>query len=482
MAASLRARRIAALALVAAIAAAWAIPGPVPALIARQEAVLLGRYAVGHFTALALGTLALGLAAALLGSRRTLAEAALLAVLAIGSTLAAVVAIAALARQSVAPRYVSTPVADAIADPALRARLAGRVLTRRPGLRWEVVREDVPAPGRTYPRRAPGQPARPVVLSTDDRGLRNAPRAGSYDVVVAGDSFTEGSMVSDGETWWRRVAEGSGLRVYNTAVSGLSVREYLNNWAAFGLDTGARTAVVTLYEGNDWKPLPDPVAPVTAPGWLSGESPLRRRAEIALVQLLAPIGAGRPPPPSLGLSWLPVRVAGNDYAFEPKHLMRLDWDPAAFRAAPAWRTNEAVLRDLADLTRERGVRLVVAYAPSKPHVLLPLLRDAVSAEQLHAFAAFRRGGADLAPPQALRERLEARLDAQERTLGDWCAAQGVAFVSLTAPLRDAVARGVPAFFTYDPHWTEQGHAVVASTLAAALRDRSLVIPASSRVP
>jgi hypothetical protein len=499
-------RRIVAAVLVAIVAIAWAVPGPVPALVARQEVILLGRYAVGHFAVLALATPVVLLAAALLGSRRSLAESALLAALALGSTWLAVVAVASLAHEAIGPRYVATPVEDAVADPALRGRLAGRVLTRQPDFRWEVVREDRPAAGRSYPRRVPGQPSRPVVLTTDDRGLRNEPRAGVYDVVVTGDSFTEGSMVSDDETWWRLLARARGLRVYNTGVSGLSIREYLNNWAAFGLDTGARTVIVTLYEGNDWKPLKGASEPrvATASSWglaarlrlatreagggapvegrrllragvfdvVFGDSPLRGRAELALVQLLAPIGAGRPTPATVGLAWMPVAVTAGGvtqhYAFEPKHMMRLDWDAAAFAAAPEWTTNEPVLRELAALARERGVRLVFAYAPSKPHVVLPLVRDQVSAEALRAFAAYRDRDDPLPEAAAFRERLFARLDVQETRLRDWCAANGTEFVSLTAPLRDAVARGIPAFFTYDPHWTERGHAVIAAHLAARL--------------
>jgi hypothetical protein len=250
-------RRIAALALLAALAVAWAIPGPVDALVARQEAILLGRYTVGHFAGLVIATIAVGVLAALLWSRRSVVEATALVGLVALSTWAGAAVVATAARQIVSPRYIETPVARAVADPALRERLRGRVLTRQPDYRWDVVREDVPAPGRSYPRRVAGQPSRPVLLTTDDRGLRNAPRSGRYDVVVAG-------TPSPKARWCRTtnvvVAARArvGRRIYNTAVSGLSIREYLNNWIAFGLDSGARTLVVLLYEGNDWKPLSGP--------------------------------------------------------------------------------------------------------------------------------------------------------------------------------------------------------------------------------
>ncbi len=485
-------RRLVAAALVAVIAVAWAIPGPVVAHVARQEPLLLGRYVVGHFAVLVLGTLLLGLAAALLWTRRSLAERVALAALVLVSSGAGVVLVSSFARMEIAPRYLSAPVASVVQDPALRGRLGGSVTTREPNYRWNVVREDLPAPGRSYRDRVPGHPPLPIVLSTDDRGLRNPPRSGRYDVVVAGDSFTEGSMVSDAQTWWSLLAQRRGLRVYNTGVSGLSIREYLNNWAAFGLDSGAHTLIVTVYEGNDWKTLP-PVAPVVAgaaalPDYHAGvpgaglldrlfdfawaTSPLRWRTQLALVQLLAPIGAATPLPHSEGLDWMPAAVRGGGtthyYAWEPKHMMRLDWEPAAFAASPEWTTNEVVLRQIAALARERGVRLVIAYAPSKPHVVLPLLRGQVSAAQLRAFAEFRDRPAVLAPAEPFREQLYRHLDTQENVLRDWCAAQGVDFVSLTPVLRARMAEGVPVFFTYDPHWTEAGHAVVAARLAESL--------------
>ena len=483
-------RRRVALGLLVIIAIAWAIPGPVVAHVARQEPLLLGRYVMGHFAALAIGTLLLGLAAALLWNQRSLGESALLALLALGSAFAGVVVVSSYARISIAPRYQSAPVANFVKDPALRARLGGNVTTREPNFRWEVLREDLPAPGRSYPQRVAGRPAQPVVLSTDDRGLRNPPRAGRYDVVVAGDSFTEGSMVSDAQTWWSLLARQTGVRVYNTGVSGLTIREYLNNWVAFGLDSGARTLIVTIYEGNDWKPLgpaPETAAVASAvrqagvfdAGLLHrafdfawNTSPLRWRAELALQQLLTPIGADWPLPPSVALSWMPAAVTAGGttrhYAWAPKHMMRLDWEPAAFAAAPEWTTNEVVLRQIADLARERGVRLVVVYAPSKPHVVLPLLRDQVSAEQLRAFGVLRDRADKLPPPEPFRDRLYRNLDTQENVLREWCSGRGVEFVSLTKVLRERIAEGVPAYFTYDPHWTDEGHAAVATHLATAL--------------
>jgi hypothetical protein len=73
------------------------------------------------------------------------------------------------------------------------------------------------------------------------------------------------------------------------------------------------------------------------------------------------------------------------------------------------------------------------------------------------------------PPEPFRDRFYRNLDTQENTLRDWCVDRGVEFVSLTEVLREHVAEGVPTYFTYDPHWSDEGHAAVAAHLATTLR-------------
>jgi hypothetical protein len=205
------------------------------------------------------------------------------------------------------------------------------------------------------------------------------------------------------------------------------------------------------------------------------DSPLRARLNSWLVRTLGPVRAGAPLPESPALSWMPVAVhtpAGvQHYAFEPKRLTRLDWSKAEFERAPEWTETAQVFRELRDQAERRGVHLVLAYAPSTPHVVMPLVRDRVSAEELRAFAALDRD--ELPPPAQFQERFFARIDVQEGVFLGFCAAEGIACVSTTAPLRDAMARGVQVYFSYDPHWTALGHQVVARTIAEHLRSRGL---------
>ena len=168
---------------------------------------------------------------------------------------------------------------------------------------------------------------------------------------------------------------------------------------------------------------------------------------------------------------MPAAVRSPDgrehhYAFEPKRMMRLYWTPEDFARAPEWTTNARIFEEVVAAARSRGVRLIFSWAPSAPHVVLPLLRGRVPAEQLRAFAAFDED--DLPPAPEFERELFARLDSVESVFREFCARHGVEFVSPTRALRERMAAGVPVYFTYDQHWTRLGHEVVAEVLAAHL--------------
>ena len=477
----LRLRRALAALLALATLAAWLAPYDVARFVAKQEVVLLGRYTVGIFTGLVIGSALLLLLAGLLASRRSLGEAAALAVLVLSSVAVGASIVSVWSYVEIPPRYLRRSLEEVVPDPALRARLRGSVMTRQPGLLWKTVRRDEPPPGRSFPRAAEGFPPRRIELRTDDRGLRNLERRGSYDLVVAGDSFTEGSMVDDSQTWWRLLGERTGLRVYNVAVSGLQPLEYLNHFAAFGLELSPRTALFAVYEGNDFKGYdprdaeapPAPSLADRALGWLHGDSPIRGRLKRVFIDWLAPIGAQRPLPPGSGLDWMPVPVAAggsvHHYAFEPRNVLGLALGDD-FAASREWREASEVFETIAELTAERGVRLVFLYVPAKEHVVLPLVQEQISPEALRSFLALG-SRKELPPAPELAAKIYAGLDARESVMREWCRGRGVELLSATALLREHMAAGEQVYFTYDQHWTELGHAAVGEWLARVLGPR-----------
>ncbi len=493
-------RRAAAVALLAALAVAWAIPSDVVALIAENDHVLLGRYAEGYLVALALATLLALPTAAMLWAGTRLLEIALRLVLVVGSCALAFAVVSIALRVPATPRYVETPVEPLARD--VDPTLVGITRRRQPDERFEIRRADRPGPERSYPNAPPGFETATVTLTTDAQGFRNPDSHDRWDIVVVGDSFAEGSMVSDGEVWTEELGERLGRTVFNAAVSGASPREYLNNLAAFGLEHDPRLVIVSVYEGNDFKPSrpPPPLtaadAPLAQPGlWervgaaLSRyrsaafeDSPLRARLKSWLIGTLGPVRADAPVPDSPVLSWMPVAVpspAGTHYySFEPKRLMRLYWEPERFERSPAWTTNAEIFRHIHALTTREGIPLVMVYVPSKPHVVMPLVRDRVPPEALRAFAALEED--DLPPPEAFRDALFQRLDSQERVFLSFCRSEGIPCISLTAPLREHMAAGEAVYFTYDPHWTRLGHAVAAQVVAEELA--SLPLPAAEGAP
>jgi hypothetical protein len=479
--------RAAALGLLAVAAAVWIVPSDVPRLIARQRDVLLGRYSEGHLVAAVLVSLLAAPAAAMLWRGvRGLEIAVRLALATASGALAFAVASIASYRPA-QQRYLETPVR---AFRSVPEDFAGATRRRQPNERFELERRDEPGPARSYPDRPAGFASARVVVSTDADGFRNGGPVARCDVVVTGDSFSEGSMVDDAEVWSARLAAAHDLRVRNVAMSGASPRHALNNLAAFGAACEPRVVVATVYEGNDFK-RHDEAAPLGGdlPGRVSlaariaawrrlafEDSPLRFRLKRWLLGALGPVRAAAPIPPSEGLGWMPVRVAGRPYAFEPKDLVRLAVVRERFERSPSFTDNARVYREMAAFARSRGAELLLVYAPSKPRVVLPAVRDRIPPSALHAFAAFEED--DLPPPDRFASELFDRLETTERVFFDFCARESIACESLTQPLRAEVRLGRQVYFSYDPHWTRLGHDIVAERVASRLAaERWLEAPA-----
>lgn len=484
-----RLRRAAAAALVATAAGVWIVPSDVARLVARQQDVLLGRYDEGHLAAAVLCTLLFVPAAWML--LRGVGPLELLVRLGL-ATGSAALAFAIASIVSYAPakqRYLETPVDRLVAEAPVP--LVGATRRRQPGRRFELDRADLPPAARSYSNAPPGFQEARIVLTTDRDGLRNPALPEAWEIAVAGDSFAEGSMVSDDEVWSARLASALGLPLRNVAMSGASPRVALNNLLAFGANERLRLAIVSVYEGNDFKDHSESLALLagddTGPpalrdrlaAWrrLSFEdSPLRARLKHWLIATLGPVRRDAPLPAAPGLSWMPVRVESSagvrHYAFDPGDLLALRLERERFEASRAWTTNADVLRQAAAWGRATGVELLFVYVPSKVHVVLPLVRDAVPAEALRAFAAYKKR--DLPPAGRFAEQVYGSLDAIEGVFFDFCSAEALRCASTTEALRRALAAGEQVYFSYDQHWTRVGHALVADLVEAELRAAGLV--------
>ena len=169
------------------------------------------------------------------------------------------------------------------------------------------------------------------------------------------------------------------------------------------------------------------------------------------------------------VSWLPVKIqndsTGKPYAFDLKSL--LDHYHAVnsetLLQSKGWQETLNRLREMKQLCAENGIRLIIVFAPDKPHVLPPLIKDTLSPDQLRAFMALKEK--HLPPAKELVDTLFSRLDVQESTMKQFCEKESIEFISLTDTLRQNITSGTQVYFTYDQHWAPPGHQIVAQILS-----------------
>lgn len=496
MAHGLLIRRLLALLILGCSLALWTTESDLLKLIARQEEILFGRYSRGHFGALlALTPLLWGLAAAL-WARTTLLRALGNFLLGTASTLVSILLLVYLSSLLAGPaRYAETDAAED--ERARELELAGVLRHRPPNERYELTWVDEPPQARSYPDAPPGYGAVDIVLTSDERGFRNPNYTGGRpDIVVVGDSFAAGSHVSDDQGWVELLQRRSGQRFYNLGVSGSGPRTYLNNFVYHGIDLAPRQVLFMLYEGNDFKRsviLPPAGARVTAADQAAEPAPppgLLKRLDRHLSQAMksSPVTGGlrelshrvfeparsdRPVPGyEAAMGFMPVAVTAPDgrlrhYSFKPKRLLSLYHDPEQWAASSIWQATTALLDEFVQRARDHGIEPVFFYAPSKPHVVLPLVADEdLPAEQLWQFA--RHDRRSLPEPELFKKEIMQRLDSQASVFMDWCRDRDQRCLDLTPALTRATAAGIQTYFTYDQHWSPDGNRVVADAIEAFL--------------
>lgn len=451
----------------------WFFPSNVVELIARHRHVLLGRYSLERFSLFFFLTPILWLATYALWASIKLSgkQVAFRIVALVFSIILATLAIHILGQLTRKPRYVEKEVKFRRDWPG--DQVHDVVRHRPPNSFYRVCYTDASPAARSYPDPLPGYPTVDITLTTDARGYRNLTSFEQYDIVTVGDSFTEGSRVSDDEPWPVLLGKKLGRRVYNLGISGGRADYYLNVFRAFGLDLRPKVAIFMIYEGNDFKGVRLEKASINTGRSLGKRiekaikySPVGMAFRKAFIKLLGPINADGPVPGAEILSWMPVEVPSGPgakyYAFRPKRLMRLYWTECEFRQSFGWTSTVKVFKMIKDICDKERIRLVFVYAPSKPHVVMPLVEENLSPEYLYGFASFKKRG--LPPPKEFKKKLYDRLGSQENVLRKFCQSQGIGFVSATAALQKMAAGGHQVYYTYDQHWTPLGHMVVAEEL------------------
>lgn len=432
----------------------WIIPSDIVEQVARDRQTLLGRYSRRHFTwilaVFAVSTILIHLHLSptkAVKKKRIFRTVAVL----LGLTVTLFAADVTL-RLTKSWRYV----------------LGDLAYHRPPGSVWEDIFEDKPEAIRTYPNAPAGYPTVRSTMTIDERGFRNLGAAEHYRVVVLGDSFAEGSYVSDEQTWPYLFAQKSDVSTYNLGMSGYAPQHYRAALMQHGAELKPDYVFCLIYEGNDFKSAK--VTLKAPPEWqrFFKRSPIIEAIDGFIVRTFGPIGAKREVEGIDMLSWMPVAFPpGPDaryYAFPPIHLVRHYVTRSEFEEGKHWKRTVANLDEILKLTKQTGARLVVLFAPTKPHVVMPPLAGSLPAEKVRAFVALK-ADEKLPPAEEFMRKLVADFEVKESLTRQWCEANGAGFLSLTQPLRDAAAQGRQVFYTYNQHWSPQGHEVVARALA-----------------
>lgn len=314
-----------------------------------------------------------------------------------------------------------------------------------------------------------------VTIHYDKDGFRNPDSLADWDIVVAGDSFTESGYLPDNEIFTGILAAATDRRVKNLGISDTGNFSHSFYLKSYGKSPSSRTAVLAFFEGND---LVDDIKELKdlAKYKATGERPTKEIGpEPSLIRTLYHLARDYKK-----MSLRPQSLANATYFAKqsPGHLI----DPAHIANASFISDGTAIPVTIADapptpeqMTAEQKAALGealdtwaktcrelkmdswLAYLPCKRRVLHGHLRQ----------------GADYPDPGWQLNELPSYVASE-------CAARGIRFVDTTPPLADLAAKGVLTFNPiYDTHYNREGHRAVGETLAAALKGNAAVQPAVS---
>lgn len=436
----------------------WAIPSNVVKLIAREQPIVLGRYSRAHFSWLLVALVFSSIAIFLRQAPTATVRKRRVFVLVAGCL-------------GLVPSLF-------VLDIALRMRTDYPyapdefVYHRPPDAKYDLPYDDVPECKRSFPRTLAGYGHIDCVMSYDARGFRNTDNPRTCEIVALGDSFTEGSRVSDSDPWPVVMGKETGLNIYNLGMSGYGAPEYLASLEHFGISKKPKLVICMLYEGNDFRSdRLDARAGVTATQIIA-TSPIVVAMNNLFTERLGAIGANRELSGAEALDWLPLTIpdgpSGKHYAFPAKQLTDLYITREKFETEGAWFVITEKLKAMKSICDQEGAALAVAYAPNKAHVIFPLVADKLDGGNVRRYMEYKKKPLKAPDGKEFLPNLLASLDNQEIHVREWCTRRDILFVSLTEDLRKDTAEGVQTYFTYDQHWSPAGHHTVARILQSEL--------------
>ena len=241
-----------------------------------------------------------------------------------------------------------------------------------------------------------------------------------------------------------------------------------------------------IYEGNDFKGLPRQaeIGDVSFTEKLKG-SPLSASLKSLSRNLFESYNTTKDVPAyGKNLSWMPVKIedvsdeGAKYYSFKPRRMLSLNVQQSIFEKSKIWQENVTLLDKFISLSKEHDFIPVIAYAPSKPHVVMPFFD--VKAEDLRSYLSYK--DKDLPDADMVKSSFYKNLDAQESTVEEYCRDRGISFISTTNKLQYMTEAGTQMYYTYDQHWTPMGNEVVAEIIYQHLSKMNVLSTTYSLTP
>jgi hypothetical protein len=308
-------------------------------------------------------------------------------------------------------------------------------------------------------------------LGLREREMEAAKPAGTFRVLVAGDSFVEGAQVPLEDTvssqlggQLRSRLPGRALDTVNAGNAGFGTAQELLFLQHDGVQYQPDIVVLVYFIDND---LPD-----------NGYRVARERElDTTRRPFFVPDGTGdielRPgatPPEDRFASVRPLLRRSVTYNLAENFLLwheareqeqaQIGKNRPTYRTNPpaeweeAWWVTERILGRVREATAQMGAQLVVVAAPSYYQVNADAWRALVEADT--------------------RERNRYEVDFPNRRLAEIAARQQLRFLDLLPSMKAAQANGAALYFPADGHWTSEGHAFAAARIGDYLADAGML--------
>ena len=314
----------------------------------------------------------------------------------------------------------------------------------------------------------------PIIhFRVDEDFLSNPKRLERADVLLVGDSFGNAVSALTPPGLQSRLAEETGLAVYNISEPGAGPPQQKWMLRNHGLSKKPSAVIWFFFDGNDL--LDGNIQTVARnAGYLTWASvPRHRRPPTWFLPTMLKFWSRQQWPASSEQTYLPgfdfVLADGSTipFWFHPIHLDALSHPEEWWRSMPGYPDSLEAIRRARRMTEDAGARFLFLFVPCKTHVLISRVeRDA---ELAHRMASHMQRRISESDPEEFLKSLLLNRGVQEQLMREFCESEGIEFLSARRFLEELADEGEPGYFSADTHWSPAGHGTLVEPLAEWLR-------------